>query len=186
MNEPDTRETTRLAERLKRLRQARGLSLQQLADRSGVSRASLSRIENAEVSPTADTLGALAAVFSMTISQILEPLEKRFQPLIRRAEQAKWEDGRHGFVRRSVSPPSASLAVELIRCTIAANQRIEYRLPPVPGLEHHLLLVSGALTVTIEGETHELRTGDCLRYLLFGASRFETGDEVAEYLIALH
>ncbi|MEN3754975.1 helix-turn-helix transcriptional regulator [Mangrovibacter sp. SLW1] len=65
-----------LAISLRNLRVARGLTLQQLSEHCGVSRASLSRIENGEVSPTADTLGRLASTYSLTISQLLAPLSK--------------------------------------------------------------------------------------------------------------
>ncbi len=51
----------RIAQRLKGLRAERGWSLDELAGRSSVSRATLSRLENAEVSPTANVLGKLCA-----------------------------------------------------------------------------------------------------------------------------
>ena len=59
--------TERLAAYLRDLRRARGLSLDGLAALSGVSRATLSRIETAEVSPTADTLDRLASAHGMTL-----------------------------------------------------------------------------------------------------------------------
>lgn len=177
--------TGRLADRLKQLRSAKGLSLQELAERSGVSRATLSRIENGEVSPTAETLGALAAAYAMTISRILAPAERPFQALVARTEQSAWQDPSHGFTRHIVSPPSGALAIEIIRCELAANQSIAYEKPPVAGLEHHLTMLKGALSVTVENEAYALKEGDCLRYRLFGASRFETGRSAASYLIAL-
>ena len=150
-------DATPLALRLKTLRTDRGYSLQDLADRSGISRATLSRIENAEVSPTAETLGALAAAFGMTISRILAPVERPFQALIPREEQTTWHDPRGGFTRTVVSPPSGALSIEIIRCELAPRQTIAYDKPPVPGLEHHLTLLSGALTVTVEEETYRLQ-----------------------------
>ena len=62
------------------------MTLAVLAERSGISRATLSRIENAEVSPTAETLGQLAAVYALPMSQLLSPLEQGFQPVLRRGE----------------------------------------------------------------------------------------------------
>lgn len=175
-----------LAARLGALRRAGGYSLQELAAASGVSRATLSRIENAEVSPTAATLGALATAFSMTISHILQPLEAPFEALVRSGEQGVWQDTATGFSRRMVSPPSPRLAVELVRCALPAGGRIAYGAPPVPGLEHHLLLLEGALEVSVDDATHALAAGDCLRYVLYAASAFEAGDRGAAYLLALH
>jgi transcriptional regulator with XRE-family HTH domain len=180
-----TRSTDRLAERLQQLRAEKDLSLQALAERSGISRATLSRIENGEVSPTAETLGALAAAYAMTMSRLLAPVERQFQALIVRDQQSVWRDPGRGFTRHVVSPPSGALAVEIIRCELAAHQSIFYEKPPVNGLEHHLTMLSGSLTVSVEGDTYRLKPGDCLRYRLFGPSRFETGRSPASYLIAL-
>jgi hypothetical protein len=56
----------------------------------------------------------------------------------------------------------------------------------VPGLEHHLWLLEGALTLEVDGHTFGLRPGDALRYVLNGPSRFTaTGRRAARYLIAL-
>ena len=174
-----------LADHLRLLRTDRGLSLQELASNSGVSRATLSRIENAEVSPTAETLGRLASAFVLPLSQLLTPLETNFPPLVRRAEQSIWTERENGFARRAISPPSGRLKLEMIECEIALRQRIVYDRPAVPGHEHHLVLLAGALVVTIDGVRHDLRPGDCLRYRLHGTSSFETGEQSARYIIAM-
>jgi transcriptional regulator with XRE-family HTH domain len=175
----------RLAQRLRGLRSEKGLSLQELAERSGVSRATLSRIENGDVSPTAETLGALASAYEMTISRLLAPIERPFQALVVREQQSVWQDPGHGFIRRIVSPPGGALSVEIIRCELAARQTIFYEKPPVVGQEHHLMMLSGVLTVSVEEETYRLKEGDCLRYRLFGSSRFLTGRSAASYFLAL-
>lgn len=174
-----------LAEHLRFLRTDRGLSLQELASESGVSRATLSRIENAEVSPTAETLGRLASAFGLPLSQLLAPLETGFPPLVRHADQTVWVDREKGFLRRSVSPPSGQLKLEMIEGEIAPRQRIAYDHPAFPGHEHHLVLLTGRLVLTVDGTRYELHAGDCLRYRLRGASSFETSEQPARYIIAL-
>lgn len=174
-----------LADHLKSLRTGRGLSLQDLADISGISRATLSRIENAEVSPTAETLGRLASAYALPLSQLLAPLEPGFPALVSRDDQNLWSDPSHGYTRRTLSPPSGQLNLEMIECEIEPHQRISYDRPAVPGHEHHLVLLAGKLVLTVDGVRHELKPGDCLRYRLQGASCFETGDLGARYIIAL-
>jgi transcriptional regulator with XRE-family HTH domain len=185
MEQAETAQANRLAEHLRSLRLSRDLSLQELAERSGVSRASLSRIENGEVSPTAETLGRLATALALPISHLLAPLEPGFQALIRHDEQSVWEDPATGFTRRTLSPPNAQLSIEVIECAIPPRRRIAYERPALPGHEHHLVLLAGALTLTVDGARHALRPGDCLRYRLHGASCFETGERPARYLLAL-
>ena len=174
-----------LSDHLRKLRTDRAFTLQGLAARSGVSRATLSRIENAEVSPTAETLGRLASAFALPVSQLLAPLDRAFAALVRHAEQSVWRDPHHGYSRRALSPPSGQLRLELIECVIEPHQRITYDQPAIPGHEHHLALLSGALSLVLDGERHELRPGDCLRYRLRGSSCFETDDQPARYIIAL-
>jgi len=170
----DTSIDHRIAQRLRSLRSERGWSLDELAKRSTVSRATLSRLENAEVSPTASVLGKLCAVYGLTMSRLMHMVEGAFQPVMRRDEQPVWVDPEVGFQRRSVSPPAQTLAAEALECALEPGTRIAYDEPPRPGLEHHLLMVEGRLSVTVGGQTHELGPGDCLRYQLFGPSAFET------------
>lgn len=106
----------RLAARLAELRGERGWSLGELAERSGVSRSTLSRAERAEISPTAALLNRLCHVYGRTMSRLLSEVEAQAGPvpLVRADEQGVWEDRASGFVRRSVSPPHPALRGELV------------------------------------------------------------------------
>jgi len=164
----------RIAQRLRGLRAERSWSLDELARRSAVSRATLSRLENAEVSPTASVLGKLCAAYGLTMSRLMHMVEDAFAPLVRRDTQPVWSDPTIGFRRRSVSPPAQTLAGEALECELEPGTHIAYDQPPRPGLEHHLLMIEGRLAVTVGGQTHDLRPGDCLRYQLLGPSAFAT------------
>jgi transcriptional regulator with XRE-family HTH domain len=181
---PDNDTDRLLARRLKELRNERGWSLDDLATRSGVSRATLSRLENADVSPTASVLGKLCAVFGMPMSRLMRMVEESFAPLISRTEQPVWTDPETGYVRRSVSPPVSQLAGEVIESTLPPSSHIHYDGTPRPGMEHHLVLIDGALEIAVSGQTHRLQVGDCLRYQLTGPSTFSTPNEAgAKYLL---
>ncbi|MGQ4428211.1 helix-turn-helix domain-containing protein, partial [Streptomyces violaceoruber] len=77
----------RLAARLAELRAERGWSLGELAERSGVSRSTLSRAERGETSPTAAVLNRLCAVYGRTMSRLLSEVEAEPALLVRAAEQ---------------------------------------------------------------------------------------------------
>jgi transcriptional regulator with XRE-family HTH domain len=139
-----------------------------------VSRASLSRIENGEVSPTATVLGRICGAFGLTLSRLMVLVEEGFAPLLPLDGQVLWTDPETGFRRRAVSPPAPGLSGEVLECTLKPGTRIAYDRPPRPGLEHHLVLLDGALTLTVDGIRHRLSPGDCLRYRLSGASLFQT------------
>ena len=176
----------RIASRLKGLRAERGWSLDELAKRSNVSRASLSRLENAEVSATASVLGKLCAAYGLTMSRLMRMVEDDFAPLVRRADQAVWTDPENGFRRRSLSPPAQTLAGEALECELLPGTRIDYDATPRPGLEHHLALLEGELELTVDGRSHALQPGDCLRYQLYGPSSFVTPPQRgARYIVFL-
>ena len=174
----------RIAQRLKGLRTERSWSLDELAGRSNVSRATLSRLENAEVSATASVLGKLCAAYGLTMSRLMHMVEDDFAPLVRRDAQPVWADPEIGFRRRSLSPPARALAGEALECELGPGTRITYDEPPRQGLEHHLLLLEGRLELALGGQTYDLRPGDCLRYQLFGPSAFVTPEHCgARYLL---
>jgi transcriptional regulator with XRE-family HTH domain len=164
----------RLARRLRELRLVRRWSLEELAARSGVSRATLSRTENQEVSPTAAVLGRLCAAFELTMSRLLAQVEQDHPAVVAQHDQPIWIDPETGFRRRSLSPPAPDFDCELLYCELPADTQIVYPSPPRHGLEHHLYLESGVLEMTVDGHRHTLCEGDCLRYRLHGASAFKT------------
>src|SRR3954468_2317810 len=92
----------RIARRLRLERDSRGWSLADLAERSGVSKATISKIERAEVSPTAVVLVRLAAAFDLTLAGLLVRAEGDAGRLARAADQAVWRDPDTGYVRRQI------------------------------------------------------------------------------------
>ena len=82
----------RLAHRLRLERDSRGWSLADLAEQSGVSKATISKIERAEVSPTAVILVRLAAAFNLTLAGLMLRAEGQGQRLARAADQPVWRD----------------------------------------------------------------------------------------------
>lgn len=177
---------TRLAARLAELRAERGWSLGELAERSGISRSTLSRAERAEISPTASLLNRLCHVYGRTMSRLLGEVEGEPAPVLRAAEQPVWEDRASGFVRRSVSPPHPALRGELVEGRLVAGADIAYDRPPVPGLEQHIWVLEGALDVTAQDVVHRLDAGDCLRLRVWGPTRFRcAGHTDARYVLAV-
>lgn len=174
-----------LARQLHQLRRERGWSLDTLAAHTGVSRATLSRIENAEVSATAVVLGKLCAAFGMPLSHLLLRVESGFAPLLTRASQAVWNDSESGQLRRMVSPPAEELAGEVIECELPPHARIAYATPPRPMLEHHLVMLAGELTLTLGETPYQLHPGDCLRFRLAGSDEYLAGPDGAHYYLFL-
>ncbi|MGA5034185.1 helix-turn-helix domain-containing protein [Streptomyces cellulosae] len=176
----------RLGARLSELRAEHGWSLGELAERSGVSRSTLSRAERAETSPTASLLNRLCAVYGRTMSQLLSEIEAEPAPVVRAADQPVWQDKASGFVRRSVSPPHAGLRGELVEGRLTAGADIPYDRPSVPGLEQHIWVLEGALAVTVGDTEHLVGEGDCLRLRVWGPTRFRCpGPDGVRYVLTV-
>ena len=158
-----------LATRLRAERESRGWSLADLATRSGVSRAMVSKIERGEASPTAALLGRLSAAFGLTLSQLFAKIEDRHMGwLARRDQQPAWQDPETGFVRRSLSPPGPA-PLELVWGELPPGAEIAYPASSYAFIaDQQLAIVDGALTIARGAPEHEtvyrLAEGDCLRW----------------------
>lgn len=176
----------RLGARLKGLRQARGLTLDQLAERSGVSRAMISRVERGESSPTAALLDRLCAGLGVLLSALFRE-EAQGGPLARRSEQPVWTDPDSGYVRRSVSPAGTGSRLEIVEVEMPAGARVLLDAPRGGfRLDQQLWLLEGELSLTVGGREHRLAAGDCLAMLLDGPIAFHNPGEVpARYAVVL-
>ena len=153
----------RLAQRIRLERDGRGWSLADLAERSGVSKATISKIERAEVSPTAVVLVRLASAFDLTLAGLMLRAEDQGERLSRAADQPVWRDPETGYVRKQVfSRPDHP--VELIRVEMPARQRVTLPASSYAHIRQALWVLSGTLVIIEGGERHELGTGDCLGF----------------------
>jgi transcriptional regulator with XRE-family HTH domain len=168
------------------LRAERGWPLETLAERTGISRASLSRIERGELSPTATMLVTLCAQYGWSLSRLMAEVEQGPPSVVRAKEQITWKDPASGYVRRMLSPPHPQLRGEMVEIVIPAGASVSYDASPVPGMEHHLWMLDGVVEIEVEGTSFRLEKGDCARYALSGGARYACRSKrPARYVIAL-
>jgi transcriptional regulator with XRE-family HTH domain len=174
-----------LAARLKKERQERGWSIAQLAERSAVSRAMISKVERGEASPTAALLGRLSGAFGLTLSTLLSRAESTGERLSRAASQPRWTDPGSGYVRRAVSPRTGG-PLELVSVELPVGAAVSYPASAYAFLYHQVLVLSGTLRFTEGQKAHLLRAGDCLE---FGApadcTYANAGPGKCRYLVAV-
>jgi transcriptional regulator with XRE-family HTH domain len=153
----------RIARRLRLERDARGWSLADLAERSGVSKATISKIERDEMSPTAVLLVRLAAAFDLTLAGLLLRAEGERDRLTRVADQPVWRDPGTGYLRKQVfSRPDHPL--EIAQIELPAGQRVAFPAASYAHIRQVVWVQSGKLVVEEGGERHVLCTGDCLGF----------------------
>lgn len=173
--------------RIRQLRVARGLTLDELATASGVSRAMISRIERAEASPTASLLARLCAALGLSLSAFFAEEDKVVSPLSRRNDQQVWRDPETGYLRRSVSPSGTESMVDLIEVVFPAGARVSF--PPHAashGMRQHVWLFEGEMEITSRDTAYHLKPGDCL-YMPVGEGHdfHNPSDRPARYCVVL-
>lgn len=144
-------------------RDARGWSLADLASRSGVSRAMISRIERCEASPTATVLLRLATAFDLTLGGLIARAEGDGDRLVRVADQPLWRDPATGYLRRQVFERSDH-PVELVRVELPAGARVGLPASSYSRIRQVVWVLEGSLVIEEGGVRHELAEGDCLGY----------------------
>lgn len=176
----------RIASRLAAWRAERGWTLETLAEHTGISRATLSRLERCELSPTATMLSTLCGQYGCTLSRLFAEAENGPPSIVRAKEQVTWKDPETGYVRRILSPPHPDLKGELVEVSLPRGSSVSYEVSPLPGLEHHLWMLEGVLSLEIERVEFRLKKGDCIRYALVGPSRFVCiGRRPARYVLSM-
>jgi transcriptional regulator with XRE-family HTH domain len=156
----------RIAERVRELRAAQGLSLDALAGKSGVSRSMISLIERGESSPTAVVLEKLAAGLGVTLASLFDaPAAAPVPggPVARRDDQPQWRDPASGYLRRNVSPPGVPQPMQIVEVHFPPGGRVAFENGARDLRVHQQVWVlEGTIDITLGAERYRLREGDCL------------------------
>lgn len=145
----------------RKTRLERGLRIEQLAERSGVSRAMISRVERGEASPTLPVASRIAKGLGVSLSHLLGA-----QPgltamsVIRGEERVAFCDPISGFRRELLSPPMDGQGVEIALHSIPAHQSSGPLPAYAAGTRKYLYVELGALTLITGFERTALKAGD--------------------------
>lgn len=175
MLEPEAAVNGHIAERVAELRAERGLTLETLAKKSGVSRSMISLVERGETSPTAVTLAKLSGALGVPLSSLFDRSQRsprEVHPLARRDQQIEWRDPGSGYVRRNVTPPGAAHPMRVSEVTFPPDARVAFDNEGGARVFQQIWVLAGAMDVTVGTERHRLREGDCLALELDAPTMF--------------
>lgn len=179
-----------LATRLKELREGRRWSLRETADKTGVSKSMLSKIERGLTSPTAMVLGKLAEGFGISISQLVggERLNGDVV-IVPYGEQPVFRVPTTGFERRSLSPLSIQgSGVDFVVNVLPPSQSSGTFPPHRAGVEETLAVASGRLSLQLGDRQYDLKAGDAIFYRAHVSHRFDnpSDTEAAVFFIVIN
>jgi transcriptional regulator with XRE-family HTH domain len=157
----------RIAARVRDLRAARGLTLEVLAERSGVSRSMISLIERGESSPTAVLLERLATGLNVPLASLFDAPSASREPVARRADQPRWRDPASGYLWRNVSPAGFPTPIQIVEVEFPRGARVAFDTGARDLRQHQQVWVlEGAIEVSVGDDRHALERGDCLAFVL--------------------
>lgn len=181
----------RIAERIRSLRQDRGMSLEALAAKCGVSRSMISLIERGESSPTAVVLEKLADGLGVEFASLFDASAPGGDSpdglVLRRGDQAEWSDPASGYLRRNLSPPVTGQRLQLVEVVFPPGERVIFDTGPRSEQVHQQIwMLEGEMAIGTGAAMHLLRAGDCLARLQRAHTVFHNpGAVAARYVVAL-
>lgn len=171
---PNDGETSDLAPvvgaNLRRLRVRRGLSLEKLSQRSGVSRAMLGQIELGQSAPTINVLWKIARALDVTFATLIQTREAGGTTLLKKAQAKVLTSQAGAFSSRALFPFDGPRRAEFYELRLGAHATEEAE-AHAPGTVENLVVAEGQLEIVIsrpkgqeggQGETHRLETGDAI------------------------
>jgi transcriptional regulator with XRE-family HTH domain len=184
---PDTDATaSAVGPRVRALREAMGLSLRDLAERSGVSAPMLSQVERGETSPTLAVAAKIAAGLELTLSQLLRLDEAQHVVVIRAG--ARREARRDGHRVEELTPPLPGQRADVSSHTLEPGAATGGAGdPPMhePGSRETAVVLEGSLTLFVDGTRHELAAGDSVTFDADLPHHFENEDSEPTRFLAV-
>jgi transcriptional regulator with XRE-family HTH domain len=185
-------ETMKVCENIKTIREDQGLSLQELAGRTGYSTAVLSQIENHLESPSLGTMVHLAKALHVSIGSFFNREETEPFTIIRQDERqtvsrfASKEGVNYGYTYESLGVGKKDRQMEPFFLTLEPAT-----LPSDASSSHEgeefIYVLEGAIDVTLWDHTDVLSEGDSIYYESSIPHRVQChGDYPAKILAVIH
>jgi transcriptional regulator with XRE-family HTH domain len=167
----------RLGERIRGLRRERELTLDLLAQRSGVSRAMISKLERGEKNPTLVVAAKVAEGLGVSLSQLVGVEERREVVVVPRERRTIMRDPETGFERQLLSPSFGGRGIEFIRNVVPEGSSSGEFPPHRRGVEECIVVENGRLRAVLGGEDYLLEEGDTLYFEADVPHRFDNAGE---------
>ncbi len=158
-----------VGEHIRQFREARGMTLQQLAERTGFSAALISQIENRMVSPSLGTLVKIANAFDTSVSAFIGGKAERAFSIVRKEDRTTVsrvglkEGGRSSYTYEALGAGKAGRKMEpfLVRLKPLPDRNVARNSHEG---EEFLFVLSGKVEVFLDQYSDILSEGDCIYY----------------------
>lgn len=153
-----------IGRKVHQLRQQKTLSLQQLAERSGVSAAAIHKIERNGMVPTITTMMKLAAALNRSVAYFVEEEEGDRPAVATKARERKQVyTSKSGLELKSISGPYGRFFMAGAAATVEPDANSGPHPMEHPG-EELVYVLAGSMLFEVGGEEYVLRRGDTLHF----------------------
>lgn len=150
-----------VAESLRHHRKVQQLSLDELAQKSGVSRAALSQIEGARTNPTLAVLWKIAVGLGLPFQQLLGTQAGTGPKVLRAGDSPPLRSANGQMESRLLSPGGSPPGLEVYELKLTPRGAYQSE-PHSKGTTETLVVMTGALRMTVGDESFDLATGDTI------------------------
>ena len=181
-----------IARNLRRLREQQNLSISAVADRAGLSKSTLSKLERGNGNPSIDTLWGLARVLGVSFATLFEEIGQpdvevlRFEdaPIVAGPGRGAPTTGIDGVDLRLLESFAGRTKVEVYTVELEAGARLSSA-AHTPGIVEHVVVVEGRVDVGPDGTSTTLEAGDRIRFPADRSHHYEALDGPARLIAIL-
>lgn len=174
-----------IAENLKRLREERKLSLDNVANLSGVSKSMLGQIERGEVNPTVSTVWKISNGLKISFTQLMSRPEADIEFVDKSEIQPLIEDNGK-FRNFPLFPFDSTRRFEMYSLEIDGGGYLNAEAHP-QGTQEFITVFSGALTINVYNENFMVTTGNSIRFKADSPHTYKnTGDEICTLSMVIY
>ena len=170
---------TSIGDCLRATREERGLTLEQVAELSGLSKSHLSRLESSERQPSVAALLALSEALGVPVSALFGETQSTTPLSVSPADRPTRES--NDLTIAACSGYAGSAVLDALRVTVPADRR-----PPAPTRhpgEEWIYVLSGTLVLEYDGTVHHLEAGTAAHFNAELPHRLAAAGVAAEVLL---
>lgn len=165
-----------LGRRIRELRTQQGLTLDELAERSNVSRAMLSKVERGETNPTLVVAVRVAVALGLTTAQLIGVEERKQAIKVPKNRHISFVDPDTGF-ERQLFPAFEGRPLEFLRLVIPEGASSGDLLAHSIGFVKYIIMEQGRLRVVVGSQDYILDAGDLFFFAADLPHRFDNVGE---------
>ena len=177
--------STNIGRNIRHRRRALGLSLDALAQASGVSSTMLSEVERARKNPTVKLAYQIALALGCSLTELLEDGAVPTVSITRASERRTLLDPDTGVVRHGLRAELLDRHLELAWYELPARQTSGEMGPNLAGVVELLTVTEGRARIVLGGNVHELGPGDSITYGPQTTTEYQNPGDVPTKLLLL-